>query len=114
MSVEAQKKRPLFALQTPSGHSPPWHMAVVSGRPHNGLATLQVMARPSEFDVVVALNFYGSVVNSWLLAQVGGLGMSPSGSYNFQTGHAVFEASYGSAPRYAIKESECQWRQSFF
>jgi len=65
----------------------------------------QVMLRPSEFDVLVAPNLYGVVLGSWLLGQIGGAGVCPSGSYNFQTGHAVFEATAGPGSRSGSREA---------
>ena len=70
----------------------------------DGLADVtlqQVMTRPEEFDVIATLNLNGDYLSDALAAQVGGIGIVPGGNANFETGHAVFEATHGTAPRYA-------------
>ncbi len=61
----------------------------------------QVLTRPSEFDVIVTLNLNGDYLSDALAAQVGGIGIAPGGNINYLTGHAVFEATHGTAPKYA-------------
>jgi len=61
----------------------------------------QVLTRPAEYDVVAATNLNGDYFSDALAAQVGGLGMAPGGNVNYLTGHAVFEATHGTAPKYA-------------
>ena len=61
----------------------------------------QVLTRPSEFDVIATLNLNGDYLSDALAAQVGGIGIAPGGNINYQTGHAVFEATHGTAPKYA-------------
>ena len=61
----------------------------------------QVMTRPEEFDVIATLNLNGDYLSDALAAQVGGIGIAPGGNANYQTGHAIFEATHGTAPRYA-------------
>jgi len=61
----------------------------------------QVMTRPEEFDVIATMNLNGDYLSDALAAQVGGIGIVPGGNANFETGHAVFEATHGTAPRYA-------------
>jgi len=61
----------------------------------------QVLTRPDEFDVVATLNLNGDYLSDALAAQVGGIGISPGGNINYGTGHAVFEATHGTAPKYA-------------
>jgi isocitrate dehydrogenase len=61
----------------------------------------QVLTRPKEFDVVATLNLNGDYLSDALAAQVGGLGIAPGGNINFVTGHAIFEATHGTAPKYA-------------
>jgi isocitrate dehydrogenase len=61
----------------------------------------QVMTRPEDFDVIATLNLNGDYLSDALAAQVGGIGIVPGGNANFETGHAVFEATHGTAPRYA-------------
>jgi len=61
----------------------------------------QVLTRPDEFDVIATLNLNGDYLSDALAAQVGGIGIAPGGNINFETGHAVFEATHGTAPKYA-------------
>jgi isocitrate dehydrogenase len=61
----------------------------------------QVLTRPEEFDVIVTLNLNGDYLSDALAAQVGGIGIAPGGNINYLTGHAVFEATHGTAPKYA-------------
>jgi isocitrate dehydrogenase len=61
----------------------------------------QILTRPDEFDVIAAPNLTGDLLSDALAAQVGGLGMAPGGNINFETGHALFEATHGTAPKYA-------------
>ena len=61
----------------------------------------QVLTRPSEFDVLATMNLNGDYLSDALAAQVGGIGIAPGGNINYRTGHAVFEATHGTAPKYA-------------
>ena len=61
----------------------------------------QVLTRPEEFDVIATLNLNGDYISDALAAQVGGIGIAPGGNINYVTGHAVFEATHGTAPKYA-------------
>ncbi len=61
----------------------------------------QVLTRPSDFDVIATLNLNGDYLSDALAAQVGGIGIAPGGNINYQTGTAVFEATHGTAPKYA-------------
>ena len=61
----------------------------------------QVLTRPNEFDVIATLNLNGDYLSDALAAQVGGIGIAPGGNINYVTGHAVFEATHGTAPKYA-------------
>ena len=61
----------------------------------------QVLTRPEEFDVIATLNLNGDYLSDALAAQVGGIGIAPGGNINYKTGHAVFEATHGTAPKYA-------------
>jgi isocitrate dehydrogenase len=87
----------------------PW-MRIPDGKPGAGLVikdaiadiTLQqVLTRPDEFDVIATLNLNGDYLSDALAAQVGGIGIAPGGNINGITGHAVFEATHGTAPKYA-------------
>ena len=61
----------------------------------------QILTRPTEFDVIATLNLNGDYLSDALAAQVGGIGIAPGGNINYATGHAVFEATHGTAPKYA-------------
>ena len=61
----------------------------------------QVLTRPDEFDVIATLNLNGDYLSDALAAQVGGIGIAPGGNINYLTGHAIFEATHGTAPKYA-------------
>jgi isocitrate dehydrogenase len=61
----------------------------------------QVLTRPEEFDVIATMNLNGDYLSDALAAQVGGIGIAPGGNVNYLTGHAVFEATHGTAPKYA-------------
>ena len=61
----------------------------------------QILTRPAEYDVIATLNLNGDYISDALAAQVGGIGIAPGGNINYMTGHAVFEATHGTAPKYA-------------
>ena len=61
----------------------------------------QVLTRPDDFDVIATLNLNGDYLSDALAAQVGGIGIAPGGNINYVTGHAIFEATHGTAPKYA-------------
>ena len=61
----------------------------------------QIITRPTDFDVIATLNLNGDYLSDALAAQVGGIGIAPGGNINYLTGHAVFEATHGTAPKYA-------------
>jgi isocitrate dehydrogenase len=64
----------------------------------------QVLTRPKDFDVIATLNLNGDYLSDALAAQVGGIGIAPGGNINYVTGHAIFEATHGTAPKYADKD----------
>jgi isocitrate dehydrogenase len=64
----------------------------------------QVLTRPKDFDVIATLNLNGDYLSDALAAQVGGIGIAPGGNINYVTGHAIFEATHGTAPKYANKD----------
>ena len=64
----------------------------------------QVLTRPDEFDVIATLNLNGDYLSDALAAQVGGIGIAPGGNINYLTGHAIFEATHGTAPKYANQD----------
>lgn len=61
----------------------------------------QILTRPNEFDVIATLNLNGDYISDALAAQVGGIGIAPGGNINFDNGYAMFEATHGTAPKYA-------------
>jgi isocitrate dehydrogenase len=90
----------------------PW-CKIPEGKPGAGLVikdsiadiTLQqVLTRPEEFDLIATLNLNGDYLSDALAAQVGGIGIAPGGNINYITGHAVFEATHGTAPKYANQD----------
>jgi len=90
----------------------PW-CKIPEGQPGAGLVikdaiadiTLQqVLTRPEDFDVIATLNLNGDYLSDALAAQVGGIGIAPGGNINSVTGHAIFEATHGTAPKYAGKD----------
>ena len=64
----------------------------------------QVLTRPSDFEVIATLNLNGDYLSDALAAQVGGIGIAPGGNINYDTGHAIFEATHGTAPKYADQD----------
>jgi isocitrate dehydrogenase len=87
----------------------PWHV-IPEGRPGAGIVIKdaiadaflqQILLRPKEYDVVATLNLNGDYLSDALAAQVGGIGIAPGANINYVTGHAVFEATHGTAPKYA-------------
>ena len=87
----------------------PW-CKIPEGKPGAGIVikdaiadiTLQqVLTRPEDFDVIATLNLNGDYLSDALAAQVGGIGIAPGGNINYITGHAIFEATHGTAPKYA-------------
>ena len=99
-------KREFGAVEIDGG---PW-CKIADGKPGAGLVikdaiadiTLQqVLTRPEDFDVIATLNLNGDYLSDALAAQVGGIGIAPGGNINYVTGHAIFEATHGTAPKYA-------------
>ena len=64
----------------------------------------QVLTRPRDFDVIATLNLNGDYISDALAAQVGGIGIAPGANINFETGHGIFEATHGTAPKYANQD----------
>ncbi len=64
----------------------------------------QILLRPAEYDVIATLNLNGDYISDALAAQVGGIGIAPGANINYTTGHAIFEATHGTAPKYAGKD----------
>jgi isocitrate dehydrogenase len=63
----------------------------------------QILTRPAEYDVIATLNLNGDYISDALAAQVGGIGIAPGANINYASGHAIFEATHGTAPKYAGK-----------
>lgn len=87
----------------------PWHV-IPEGKPGAGIIIKdaiadaflqQILLRPKEYDVVATLNLNGDYISDALAAQVGGIGIAPGGNLNYISGHAIFEATHGTAPKYA-------------
>ncbi len=68
------------------------------------IALQQVLTRPTDFDVIATPNLNGDYLSDALAAQVGGIGIAPGGNINYDTGHAIFEATHGTAPKYANQD----------
>jgi isocitrate dehydrogenase len=64
----------------------------------------QILTRPSEYEVIATLNLNGDYISDALAAQVGGIGIAPGANINYVTGHAIFEATHGTAPKYADQD----------
>jgi isocitrate dehydrogenase len=64
----------------------------------------QILTRPAEYDVIATLNLNGDYISDALAAQVGGIGIAPGANINYVTGHAIFEATHGTAPKYANQD----------
>jgi isocitrate dehydrogenase len=102
-------KREFGAVEIDGG---PW-CKIPEGKPGAGIVikdaiadiTLQqVLTRPTDFDVIATLNLNGDYLSDALAAQVGGIGIAPGGNINYISGHAIFEATHGTAPKYAGKD----------
>ena len=65
------------------------------------IALQQVLTRPKSFSVIATMNLNGDYLSDALAAQVGGIGIAPGANINYQTGHGIFEATHGTAPKYA-------------
>jgi isocitrate dehydrogenase len=87
----------------------PWHV-IPEGKPGAGIVIKdaiadaflqQILTRPEEYDVIATLNLNGDYISDALAAQVGGIGIAPGANINYVTGHAIFEATHGTAPKYA-------------
>jgi isocitrate dehydrogenase len=64
----------------------------------------QILTRADEFDVIATMNLNGDYISDALAAQVGGIGIAPGGNINYKTGHAIFEATHGTAPKYTNQD----------
>ena len=103
------RRTPFGAVEIDGG---PW-CKIPEGKPGAGIVikdaiadiTLQqVLTRPEDFDVIATLNLNGDYLSDALAAQVGGIGIAPGGNINYISGHAIFEATHGTAPKYANQD----------
>jgi isocitrate dehydrogenase len=99
-------RREFGAIEIDGG---PW-CKIPEGKPGAGLMIKdviadaflqQILTRPADYEVIATLNLNGDYISDALAAQVGGIGIAPGGNINYMTGHAVFEATHGTAPKYA-------------
>ena len=106
----ALAKREFGAIEIDGG---PWcKLPATAGNPQgivikDAIADItfqQALTRPEEFDVIATLNLNGDYLSDALAAQVGGIGIAPGGNINYITGHAIFEATHGTAPKYANQD----------
>ncbi|MEM9065329.1 MAG: NADP-dependent isocitrate dehydrogenase [Planctomycetota bacterium] len=90
----------------------PWHV-IPDGKPGAGIVIKdviadaflqQILTRPAEYDVVATMNLNGDYISDALAACVGGIGIAPGANINYDTGHAIFEATHGTAPKYANQD----------
>jgi isocitrate dehydrogenase len=90
----------------------PWHV-IPEGKRGAGIVIKdaiadaflqQILLRPKEYDVIATLNLNGDYISDALAAQVGGIGIAPGGNMNYISGHAIFEATHGTAPKYADQD----------
>ena len=87
----------------------PWHVIKTSGSGPDIIIKdviadaflQQILTRANEYDVIATLNLNGDYISDALAAEVGGIGIAPGGNINYDTGHAIFEATHGTAPKYA-------------
>ncbi|HEY2749516.1 MAG TPA: NADP-dependent isocitrate dehydrogenase [Polyangia bacterium] len=103
----ALAKRDFGAVELDGG---PWcklddrHGGIVVKDAIADITLQQVLTRPEDFDVIATPNLNGDYLSDALAAQVGGIGIAPGGNINYKTGHAVFEATHGTAPKYADQD----------
>jgi isocitrate dehydrogenase len=97
--VRAEIKEALKLLPTHGGGK--WKKLLMIRDSIADITLQQVLTRPEEFDVIATLNLNGDYLSDALAAQVGGIGIAPGGNINYITGHAIFEATHGTAPKYA-------------
>jgi isocitrate dehydrogenase len=86
---------------TPTHGNGQWRSKVLVRDSIADITLQQVLTRPRDFDVIATPNLNGDYLSDALAAQVGGIGIAPGGNINYETGHAIFEATHGTAPKYA-------------
>src|SRR5439155_17862554 len=98
-AVRAEVETALKLWETHGGGK--WKQKVLIRDAIADITLQQVLTRPKDFDVIATLNLNGDYLSDALAAQVGGIGIAPGGNINYTTGHAIFEATHGTAPKYA-------------
>jgi isocitrate dehydrogenase len=106
LMTEDQKARVRNEVETalallPTHGNGQWKSKVLVRDSIADITLQQVLTRPKDFDVIATLNLNGDYLSDALAAQVGGIGIAPGGNINYETGHAIFEATHGTAPKYA-------------
>jgi isocitrate dehydrogenase len=94
------RSRPRLALWPTHGDGK-WKKMLLIKDSIADITLQQVLTRPKDFDVIATLNLNGDYLSDALAAQVGGIGIAPGANINYVTGHAIFEATHGTAPKYA-------------
>ena len=95
-------KGPWCKITSPAVHGP--QSTVIVKDAIADITLQQVLTRPEDFDVIATLNLNGDYLSDALAAQVGGIGIAPGGNINYISGHAIFEATHGTAPKYANQD----------
>ena len=106
MMTPDQQKKLVAEVQTalqlwPTHGDGKWKQKLLVRDAIADISLQQILTRPKEFDVVATLNLNGDYLSDALAAQVGGIGIAPGGNINYTSGHAIFEATHGTAPKYA-------------
>jgi isocitrate dehydrogenase len=106
MMVDAQKKDRQAEVETalklmPTHGNGQWKQKLLIRDSIADITLQQVLTRPKEFEVIATMNLNGDYLSDALAAQVGGIGIAPGANINYVTGHAIFEATHGTAPKYA-------------
>jgi isocitrate dehydrogenase len=106
MMTESQKAKIRAEIETaltlyPTHGNGQWKKMLLLKDSIADITLQQVLTRPKEFDVIVTPNLNGDYLSDALAAQIGGIGIAPGANINYLTGHAVFEATHGTAPKYA-------------
>ncbi|MBF0544963.1 MAG: NADP-dependent isocitrate dehydrogenase [Candidatus Riflebacteria bacterium] len=97
--VKEEYKNVAISWEDCNGNPPPGKLLVKDCIADNFLQ--QILTRPADYDVIATLNLNGDYISDALAAQVGGIGIAPGGNINYMSGHALFEATHGTAPKYA-------------
>jgi len=106
MMVPAQRAAIVAEIETalklqPSHGQGKWKQKLLIKDSIADITLQQVLTRPKDFDVIACMNLNGDYLSDALAAQIGGIGIAPGANINYVTGHAIFEATHGTAPKYA-------------